>query len=396
MANKLLKSLNFGGADTYTVAHEWKHLGESETGGDTLTWYGNSDGKFVIDVGDGITTLTKISDVVLTPEDCANGLEIWGTAQADNSVIPLKILSGEEAQEFFYDGCGIFESIILVPHDNFESEGFVFPKKGIYAIKIDDAVEGIYTSSLTINGYTGFPMVKPIDTKYLPKALQFGVSETVLIDNQTMEVIDGETAIAESGILKVGTTYKVVLNGVEYNDLMCSAFSIGDGSISYIGNPAMLGLEDTGVPFIIFNDGEDRTVMISLDETATSCTLTFVENTIKPIDSKYISKTMFYISSSKTNDVLNDVYIYKNYDIVNKYSNKVTKTEFMEAYETTGVILVTPTYQNLNGLSIIQSYTYPSAVIEGMVGGITLLMVGVENSNGTSDLYYTSEYTPAE
>ena len=157
MALKPLKTLNFGGEDTYYLKPEWKNIAETTTYGDTLTWDGNTDGLVGVQ-----GMFFKVSDAVPTIEDVVNGCTL-----VDNGAITE--LTGEQAQGAFtamsetVDGFAMFSmSVLVIPYANYEVDGMPFPEAGVYF--------GATTSSLTINGYNGFEMteVQTIDPKYLP------------------------------------------------------------------------------------------------------------------------------------------------------------------------------------------------------------------------------------
>lgn len=127
-------------------------------GGDTLTWDGNTDG-LVSTLVFGELPVYKVSDVVVTLDDCPNGIIVGGTAE-DITVPYDEIVTayndiGMIGVEFFY----------CVPSDGFEIPDTVFPEKGIYLLSLPGEV---VVTKLTIPGYTGFPSTIKLDAKYLP------------------------------------------------------------------------------------------------------------------------------------------------------------------------------------------------------------------------------------
>ena len=136
-----------------------KYLEPFETvGGDTLTWDGNTEGL----VSASEAPMYRISDVVPTKEDCANGIT---AVYSDGSAGQTLSLSGEETQTCFReDGSATFDIIYIIPTDNYTVTGLsTFPKAGIYAFNDGS----ICVTSLTINGYTGFETTK-LKEEYLP------------------------------------------------------------------------------------------------------------------------------------------------------------------------------------------------------------------------------------
>lgn len=147
--------------------HSWNDLedrpcGDFTTYGDTLTWDGNTEGLegFNPDGGD-TNTFFKVSNIAPTLDDLANGFTF---ASNDGSI--------EELVDFM-GGMGEFtesSTNILTPNAPFvvialsdENESGI--SKGTYF----NCADGSYISSLTINGYSGFPTTetKQLDNKYL-------------------------------------------------------------------------------------------------------------------------------------------------------------------------------------------------------------------------------------
>ena len=245
MANKKMKTIDFGTGDVYELTPDWDKIdgrpfGESTTYGDTLTWDGNTDGKAI--VGDMVC---HISDAVPTIEDCANGVM---ATFADGSTAMGTATPMGEGLLMLADS----EGILCVATDNLEFNGMVFPKKGIYVI-----YDGLYVSSLTINGYNGFERkeITPVPTEYLPEHLQFGIDRSnleTLIDNKTITVSGGMAqvdVVAPEASENIGNVYKVVFDGIEYE---CEVYE-AEGS-KLIGNLAAVGVPDaidSGEPFAI-------------------------------------------------------------------------------------------------------------------------------------------------
>lgn len=130
-----------------------KPFGESATGGDTLTWDGNTEGleSVLLPIG---AELFRISDAVPTRADCENGVTV---VYNDGSTATL-------TNCFDVNDLGLLSTIVSVPKDNFNWDGVILPKAGCWAMNMGDR----YVTSLTIPGYTGFPGVKRMDEKYMP------------------------------------------------------------------------------------------------------------------------------------------------------------------------------------------------------------------------------------
>lgn len=173
----------------------WKNLpGKPVTvsGGDTLTWDGNTDGKIGVSVSIFDTTFTyyHVSDAVPTESDVI-----------DNSGVKLGSSDGlvygydEMILDFYEDGSALINFLVyIIPHDGYvvdTDEGSVtFDKKGVYFAGIESG----YMSFFTIPGYTGFTkeVLKP---DILPKALQFGDyptgGDTLTWDGNTVGHVTG-------------------------------------------------------------------------------------------------------------------------------------------------------------------------------------------------------------
>lgn len=136
-----------------------KLCGEIPTGGDTLTWDGNTEG--LASVEGGAYGMYKVSD--LTPNtsefnsfnyvvENPEGTMVFSGEIVDNG---NGVLLDENGTFFIIFENGVGKSI----------DGVFFPESGIYFMRI---TENVYGKQLTLNGYTGFPSVKRLDEKYMP------------------------------------------------------------------------------------------------------------------------------------------------------------------------------------------------------------------------------------
>lgn len=151
-------------------ATSWKDLGETTVMGDTLTWDGDVTGKVTTNI-EGIMYV-KISDVPPNEIDFSNGCAISyleeGSPSSDSNV-HVEVFEGN----IHIDVNTVF--VIFKENDD-------FPEKGIYFYYEPEW----YITSLTINGYNGFPRteITPLPNKYLD------IVETVGSDTLTW---DGDT-----------------------------------------------------------------------------------------------------------------------------------------------------------------------------------------------------------
>lgn len=168
---------NAGGASSWNDLTD-KPFGDMETGGDTLTWDGDTTGR--VSVAD---MFYKVSDAVPTISDFENGgTFVIGPVGTNGS------FNGSDVIDF---GSGVLagpESLCaFVPESavGIEVQGLTFPEAGTYFIYGGE----MYLASLTIPGYTGFPTVKTLDEKYLPESVKGGSGGVVYVNFTTT---DGE------------------------------------------------------------------------------------------------------------------------------------------------------------------------------------------------------------
>lgn len=143
-------------------------FGEFPTGGDTLIIPMYSDEELNAKIESGEITLVaevfaKVSDAIPTMSDLSNGAVFSSTDM--HAVFPAEefvdhggVIAGMDATMWI-----VSESMVGVDL----GDGSMFPESGIYLF-----LEFLETgASLTIPGYTGFPVTKKIEQKYLPGAV---------------------------------------------------------------------------------------------------------------------------------------------------------------------------------------------------------------------------------
>lgn len=156
--------------------HNWSDIGEEPIGGDTLYWNGNTDGLEYV-MYNGKPVVFKISDAVQTRDDWVNGCECEFD---DGSVGTLK---GNHALPGFDQyGYMMVEGTLFIPSDNFDVAGLIIPTAGVWAI-VPTTEDDRSIRRVTIPGYTGFPLVKKIDKKYLPKFAEPPKRSTVTLSS---------------------------------------------------------------------------------------------------------------------------------------------------------------------------------------------------------------------
>ena len=160
-----------GFVTTETVVHpldtkflpEHLQFGESETGGDTLEWDGNTEGLTIVD-----DAFVLLSNATPTADEIGEN----STIDFGEGAITLTIESAADVGLGDLDGvyvlCGaeIGMVAILTEIKNAEVVESVLPQTGIWIPSY--LTEEISSLTITIPGYTGFPLTKKMDEKYLP------------------------------------------------------------------------------------------------------------------------------------------------------------------------------------------------------------------------------------
>lgn len=208
---------------------KWDHVSDKpfvKFGGDTLTWDGNTEGRAIGTIG-GIPVYVKVSDVVLTIDDFANG----GKITVNGEIVDF---TSSEVSELDLIFVGPQSQAVIVPpelagldlggEDSLFPEGTIFPEAGLYFVNGD----GLVATSLTIPGYTGFAK-EQIDPKVLPEGYPY--KKTVHSDTLTW---DGNT----EGLVSVMGQYYKVSDAVPTIDDFSNGviLTVGEVSVSISAN----------------------------------------------------------------------------------------------------------------------------------------------------------------
>ena len=334
---------------------------------DTLTWDGNTEG--LVCVAD---MYYKISDATPTYAEMVDNAQLTGDM---GEGVYTKLLTSELLDESggFID---VFSLLLVIPETavNMETDYGIFPEAGVYSALFGDA--RIY--SLTIPGYTGFPVQEKLKPELMPswndlKDKPFGETLVEIVPPGNVQFVSndawGFVAIYE-GVdnLSNGDIVKVVWDGTEYSNTV-----IADGGEAYFGNGGAMGLADTGEPYIALCA---ENMLMLVDFTATEATTHSVAISIKKIDTldnQYLPfrNTTYYVASLDT-----DGYLYTDADCT-------VKATYMELRNALISGLVSCFY-NANGIPLrmvpFTNGTYGSA-----------LAVIVTNPNDKKVTYYTAE-----
>lgn len=172
--------------------HNWNDLkdkpfGETTTYGDTLTWDGNTEGRYMVDM-DGFP-LYLISEVTPTATDMANGLKF---TDMHGSVMELPF---EDVAQVLNNGIIDSELFLVIPQDNCDFNGITFGKQGLY-MGWGEGLNNV--TAITINGYTGFEMetTAPLPNKYLDIIETVG-GDTLTWDGDMngLEFVEGDDGV---------------------------------------------------------------------------------------------------------------------------------------------------------------------------------------------------------
>lgn len=190
--------ISFGGAQsdwnqTDSSAADFiknKPFGDMPTGGDTLYWDGNTEGL------DSVSEMIyKVSDTVLAAEDVAkDGITLSATFwDPESSNVVETVVSApdsvSETDGVIQIACGSY-CVMSVNAENAAEAGV---GAGIYFMKYNN----MYISSLTIPGYTGFPVTKKMEEKYLPGAVILYSDGTYLYNTEDVTDAAKRTTKAE-------------------------------------------------------------------------------------------------------------------------------------------------------------------------------------------------------
>ena len=346
------------------IADVSKHIVVS--GGDTLTWDGNTEGYVVCESG-GVV-IVKVSDAVPTKADFANGCTI---TFAENFMGDTVInLDGETAQAAFWnDGAANLGSppVWIVPYDNYDTgDGEILPEKGVYFVFLDIPDMGsVVHSSLTIPGYTGF-ITEKLDPKVLPDALQFGDKEEVIFEEQTIALSAEEGGLLTfSSPIAVGDSITVEWNGTAYP---CTVIKTPD--FDFFGNLSATGeADDTGEPFAALSMGNMAQILSLVGEESATVKVSAIQP-VKLNMRYYQTHIPLYLDFEDSKNT----YLYADVAL----THKVTADELRSLYQQAPIILFVA-YMS----QVIAVCYYPMRITVTADMGIILTTAGS---------HYTAEY----
>lgn len=204
---------------------------ETVTGEVVIEYDGDSTGKVVVSMGEE-GQLVKVSDLTPEPSEIIGGT---GIVNGESMTI---------TEDMVMDGrtegvpVVVVAEVMFVFYSPLAEMGVT--ETGIYFADMGVAATLKYTGTVT--------NIKKLD----PKFLEFSkVSDTALVD----ETVTNDYTFTNYFAVVVGDTYLVEYDGTRYF-CVAKTLTVGDVFVTYLGNADVVGLEDTGEPFIIYNTEE--------------------------------------------------------------------------------------------------------------------------------------------
>jgi hypothetical protein len=152
-------------------------------GGDTLTWDGDMTGRLCVDTSyDDVTCYNVyVSDAVPTMDDLSGGATI---TLSDGSEVTASYC--RKTGNTMYMGPDKYSLYVYIAlDDNADDLGINLPQAGVY-FGFGECTPGVYTTSLTISGYTGFATEK-LELSCLPEhtheASEVGIEHMLYVGN---------------------------------------------------------------------------------------------------------------------------------------------------------------------------------------------------------------------
>ena len=233
---------------------------KSETGGDTLTWDGDTTG---LELNNG--NMYKVTDIAPTLEELQKGVIITITQTANGQEVSEDMT--RQIATPVTSPVIMISSVVKVVLEDYVGNNDIVITKGTYLANI---VGVGHISKVKITDYKGFSstVVKPLETKYLPEHLQFGATKEYGEIMSERELMGGEddmwVAVNSDGSLfdcpqlVTGGKLTVTYNGTPYETTVTEM----QGMQAYGNIGLMSGGADTGEPFVGLIGEEDGMRML--------------------------------------------------------------------------------------------------------------------------------------
>jgi hypothetical protein len=199
----------------------WNDLKDKPFGdfNDTLVWDGNTEGLTFVQLDEEVR-FYKVSDAVPTYNDCTAG---------GKTAYIIGVEEEFEQKDIEVDPSGMFVvgTALIVPTEAIgvpilfdEVISVTFAEAGTYFVYVttgDVSFPAVFTYSLTINGYTGFPKsTKKIDGEYvaLKTNVLYGGKTPIEASNNFYLYETESDASAETNPIALSRLYDIVMSGL--------------------------------------------------------------------------------------------------------------------------------------------------------------------------------------
>ena len=227
---------------------------DTPTGGDTLTWDGNTEGKYGFSAVKGdVNFYVKVSDAVPDPDTAYGKVTFYLEGSGETSCEIEPLYDGSECRH-------AGDAVIFVYSDNtvlpaeFNANGnteVLIKEKGTYFYFYQSLC---YISKLHIPGFTGYPGVKTIEEKYLPAQM----TTPLLLFYDDTYIYKDTTLEASARITKTE-----LLEAVQGGRVIWAT----DGTTLYV-SPTLIGFSDS-YAFVLLVAGEEQLQLYTSEYSAT-------------------------------------------------------------------------------------------------------------------------------
>ena len=268
------------------------------SGGDTLTWDGDITKLEYIEFVQGY----KISDAIVTAEDVANGATMVVAVGDTVYTLECAFEIDEGSVLIATDACGIV--CVSVENPNIATGMYIMEQNGYYPFK------------LIIPGYTGFGK-EIIKQDALPEALRFGNKNYVnpveiLPLSDIANVGSGGYALDVSlfNAYPAGNGVRVSFDGVVYEGELTEY--IPNSATYFYGNKGLVGMENTGEPFILAVSTMQKQAMIMMaDGNTHAVSITVYDVVYETINENCLPNAVLYVDAFALGSDDATPYLYK-------------------------------------------------------------------------------------
>lgn len=203
-----------------------------------ITWDGNTDNKICIAVPEVGLTLYKVSDLVLSKENLINATITL--SDGSTTIIYEDLLESDRNLQYYPDETSptvlMFSVYLFVAlQDNVGEEGIVFPKAGVYFVK----VPGVYVANIALaKSVVGsnneklqadWNQIDDTQASYIknkPTVVEGGVYEWSYAENETFLGAEESSDGLELTIFATSVMPEVVVSDIWVNNRMAASFGM--------------------------------------------------------------------------------------------------------------------------------------------------------------------------